>query len=90
MIVIPDFSQPRQYPDLFGLGADTAAAINTPIDNSVRVWSWVALASSVLSTYHGYKRNQSIGWALAWGALGAAFPIIVPTVAVAQGFGKKK
>jgi hypothetical protein len=43
-------------------------------------------ASTALCTYHGYKRNDSVGWALAWGILGGMFPIIAPVVAVAQGF----
>ena len=47
-------------------------------------------ASSAASLYHGYKRNNSLGWGLAWGALGALFPIITPVVAVAQGYGKEK
>lgn len=89
MIIIPDHSQPRQYPDLFGLNAaDPASVPSTP--SPFRLWSWLSLASSGASAYHGYKRNQSIGWAVAWGLLGAAFPIIVPAVGLAQGFGKKK
>jgi hypothetical protein len=53
-------------------------------------WMIASTASMAVSTYHGYKRNQSIGWALVWGALGAAFPILTPTVAIAQGLGKEK
>lgn len=40
--------------------------------------------------YHGYKRNESIGWALVWGILGTTFwPIAAPIMA-AQGFGQPK
>lgn len=40
--------------------------------------------------YHGYKRNDSVGWSLIWGIFGSmVWPITVP-VALAQGFGKKK
>jgi hypothetical protein len=42
------------------------------------------------STYHGYKRNQSIGWALWWGLMGAMFPVVTPAIGLAQGFGKRK
>lgn len=49
---------------------------------------YLSLASAGLSAYHGYKRNESIGWAIAWGALGALFPVITPAVAMAQGFGQ--
>lgn len=48
------------------------------------------LASGAASLYHGYKRNNSLGWGLAWWAMGSAFPVITPTVALAQGFGKRK
>lgn len=50
----------------------------------------IVLASTVASTYHGYKRNDSIGWALWWGLMGSMFPVVTPTIAYAQGFGEKK
>lgn len=38
--------------------------------------------------YHGYKRNDSIGWAFVWGFFGSwVWPITVP-IAFAQGFAK--
>jgi hypothetical protein len=49
----------------------------------------LSTASMAASAYHGYKRNNSVGWAIAWGALGALFPVITPVVAVAQGYGKR-
>ena len=48
----------------------------------------VSTASMAASAYHGYKRNQSVGWALWWGLMGATFPVITPVIAVAQGFAK--
>jgi hypothetical protein len=48
----------------------------------------LSTASMAASAYHGYKRNRSVGWAVAWGVAGAIFPIITPVIAVAQGFGK--
>lgn len=50
----------------------------------------VSTASMAASAYHGYRRNQSVGWALWWGFLGAVFPVITPTIAVAQGFGERR
>lgn len=50
----------------------------------------LALASMAASTYHGYKRNNSVGWALVWGFFGTVAPVITPVVAVAQGYGKRK
>lgn len=55
----------------------------------VAVWSMLSTASMAASAYHGYKRNDSVGWALVWGLCGALFPVITPTIALAQGFGKK-
>ena len=53
-------------------------------------WEIVIPISVGLSAYHGYKRhNDSLGWGLGWGLLGGLFPIITPTVAFAEGFGKR-
>lgn len=46
--------------------------------------------SSALSAYHGYKRNDSVGWALWWGLMGSIAPVITPTIAFAQGFGQPR
>jgi len=54
------------------------------------VWAVLGTLSMAASTYHGYKRNNSVGWAIGWGILGAMFPVITPAVAVAEGFGKRK
>lgn len=59
-------------------------------NKAVLIWSAVSTASMAASAYHGYKRNRTVGWALLWGLSGALFPIITPTIAVAQGFGKRK
>jgi len=49
----------------------------------------VQLLSAAASGYHGYKRHgNSPTWGLLWAALGLAFPIVVPAVAVGQGYGK--
>ena len=53
-------------------------------------WGIASTASMAASAYHGYKRNDSIGWALWWGFMGALFPIITPTIALAQGFGQPR
>jgi hypothetical protein len=50
----------------------------------------LVLASAAASAYHGYKRNQSIGWGAWWFFMGSLFPIFTPVIAVAQGFGKKR
>lgn len=42
------------------------------------------------AVYHGYKRNESVGWAVVWGILGSAFWPIAAPVMIAQGFGQPK
>ena len=69
---------------LYGLGAEGEPMKINPL------WAFLSTASMAASAYHGYKRNESIGWAVGWGLLGGLFPVIVPTIAVAQGFGKRK
>jgi hypothetical protein len=53
-------------------------------------WKVAGAVSVAASAYHGYKRNQSIGWALWWALMGGLAPIITPAIAVAQGFGQPK
>ena len=50
----------------------------------------LALASAAASGFHGYRRNQSIGYGLLWFVLGGIFPVVTPVIAIAQGFGKRK
>lgn len=50
----------------------------------------VRMLSMSASTFHGYRRNQSVAWAIWWGAMGAIFPVVTPVIGLAQGFGKKK
>lgn len=48
------------------------------------------LASAAAGAYHGYKRNDSVGWGVGWFFLAGWFwPIAVP-VMFAQGFGERK
>lgn len=47
------------------------------------------VASVGISAYHGYKRNNSTGWAIWWGLMGGLFPVITPAIAIAQGLGKR-
>jgi len=61
----------------------------TPIPHIPTFWWLLSATSAGLSTYHGYKRNLSIPWALWWALTGGLFPIVVPAIAVAQGFGKR-
>jgi len=75
----------------------SASSVNTAFKNAFptpssgrSIWAVLATASAAASAYHGYIRNDSIGWALVWFMLGGLFPVITPVIAVAQGFGQPK
>lgn len=76
---------------LVGIQNSAQAAQAFKVSEPVRVvWSVLATASFAASVYHGYKRNDSVGWAIVWGFFGALFPVITPVIAFAQGFGQPK
>lgn len=90
-------------PDGLGLGATVSLAQgqdpNAPIEGRTsspgamvfkRVWALASVGGTAAGAYHGYKRNNSVGWALLWGLLGGLAPVITVPIAVAQGFGKRK
>jgi hypothetical protein len=53
-------------------------------------WPWARMALVGLAAFHGYRRNQSVGWAIAWAALAELSPAITIGVAFAEGFGAPK
>ena len=55
-----------------------------------RAYMALTLAGTSLGAYHGYKRNQSVGWAIGWAFLGGLAPFIAIPVAFAQGLGQPK
>jgi hypothetical protein len=54
------------------------------------IYRAVAFASSPVLAYHGYRRNDSWGWALGWAFFGGTLPLFAWPIALAQGFGKSK
>ena len=52
-------------------------------------WAALSVAGMGLGAYHGYKRNNSVGWGVGWGLLGGLFPIFTIPISLAQGFGKR-
>ena len=62
--------------------------LGAPGSAGVTAWTILSIASSAASAYHGSKRHGgSIGWGIAWGAVGAIFPVLTPAIGAAQGFG---
>lgn len=80
----------------FGLSDASLAQVDAdayPLERAPGWWwffSILSLASAAASTYHGYRRHGTVGAAVGWGILGALFPVIVPAVAIAQGYGQPK
>ena len=73
-----------------GIGADSAD-VKAAMDARLAEPAWLKFARLVATgacAYHGYRRNESVGWALGWGLLGSIAPVIAVPVALAQGFGK--
>jgi len=58
--------------------------------NPAGLFGILTIVSGAASAYHGYKRNQSIGWAAWWFLMGTVFPVITPVIGVAQGFGQRR
>lgn len=76
-------------------GADMSQPIVTDTSTGLKrtlvaVHAVASLAGGALGAYHGYKRNDSVGWAIGWAFLGSLFPYITVPVALAQGVGKRK
>jgi hypothetical protein len=81
------------------LGADEVpAATSVMVDNGPTTlkrglaiaYGIAGIAGAAIGAYHGYKRNDSIGWAICWSLLGSLAPVIVIPVAYAQGIGERK
>ncbi len=53
-------------------------------------WSFARLALVGAAAFHGYRRNNSVAWAIGWAVLAGGSPAIVTGIAIAQGFGKPK
>ena len=79
-----------------GLPADVVAKALTFVNTTSTIFTKknvigaLSIASAVVSGIHGYRRNQSIGWGLWWFIAGSIFPVVTPTIAIAQGFSKRK
>jgi hypothetical protein len=94
----PYVERPYGLSPFTGVGADavdpSVAAPPAPAPGGFTLppmsplWKAVSAASAAACVYHGYKRNNSVGWALWWGIMGSMAPVIAPAIAVAQGFGK--
>jgi hypothetical protein len=68
------------------VAAAAPAASALPV---IPTWAYALSAVSMaVSAYHGYKRDKSVGWAVVWGILGGMAPVLVPVIALAEGYAK--
>ena len=75
-----------------GLAGSTGTGLGSSVGvtSTLALVHWgLALIGSTTGAYHGYKRNDSVGWGIGWYFLGAMFPEITIPVSLAQGFGKR-
>lgn len=59
-------------------------------DVAVNTVGLLPMAIVGAAAYHGYRRNRSVGWAIAWAGFALLSPLITGAVAIAQGFGQEK
>ena len=73
-----------------GLADDDFEEETPPLTRALYIgYALAGVAGTAIGAYHGYKRNDSVGWAIVWAALGGIFPIVVIPVALAQGIGDR-
>jgi len=53
-----------------------------------KAYPYLRTGAAALGAWHGYSRNQSVAWALAWAAAGGIAPAVTTGIAVAQGLGR--
>ncbi len=91
MQMMDDLGNSDFTPSLLGGGVGLGTLFIEELSPGLRTaWEIAALASVGACAYHGYKRTQSVGWAIGWAAVGALFPVVSVGIALAQGFGKAK
>jgi hypothetical protein len=75
------------------IGQTAPTAARDAVCPALAPWQKAYAAASVAGVaagaYHGYARNDSIGWAIWWAAMGGLFPFVTIPVSIAQGFGKR-
>jgi hypothetical protein len=69
-------------------GQPAASAVSTTDQVFDGIWRTLQITGAALGAWHGYRRNGSVGWAVAWGLAGAAVPPITLPIAFAQGLGR--
>lgn len=77
----PSWPNPDQ--PVSGAGDAVASTMNT-------VYAAASLIGATSGAYHGYKRNQSVGWAIGWFVFGGLLPFLSVPIMFAEGFAERK
>lgn len=85
-IALPVMRPVLDHNPYIGLGHTAYHHVGDTFDSAVNMASYAAIG---VAAFHGYRRNRSVGWAIAWAAAAAVAPLITTGVAFAQGLGKR-
>ena len=84
---VPPYEPPRPLSAL----PNTARALSQyDVSPAHAVLALIYTAGMVAGIYHGYKRNDSVGWAIVWGVSAGLFPFFALPIAAAQGYGEPR
>lgn len=86
----PYIEHPLRYVPITRYTPITGVGVMEMSDSTKTMLGALGLAGSVAGVYHGYRRNQSVGWALVWGIMGAIVPFVTVPLSLAQGFGQRR
>jgi len=94
---VPNAQRPEAAQALVDAGVDPDVVQHGLMFANTRTglsWSWftgtLTVAASAAATFHGYRRNKSVFWALVYGLGAMMFPIATTAVTLGQGWGKPK
>jgi hypothetical protein len=86
--VLPNGTRCEEWALFRGQCGPATASMFPPIPEQPAWKKALSAIAGAACAYHGFKRNESPGWAVAWAAFGSTAPFLALPIALAQGFGK--
>lgn len=84
---VPPYEPPRP---LSAVPNGVGALSQYDVSPAHAVLAAIYLAATAAGAYHGYQRNDSVGWAIVWGLSAGLFPYFALPIAAAQGYGEPR